>query len=177
MAAAEFLQRRYPLGIKNMSLQDFFCWVCFGLGPPFVADKKEMRWRIVVSVFSGACTATVVIVAIIFFSRTNFVQIDVAHASDVSAQSQALQSMTASMTELKRDNQIFRRSQVGTQIDATVHKVCKLIQALKLPNASPLLGDALATQQQILEGQKDQYEKLGGVYQDEPCDIVLLSGN
>ena len=160
-----------------MSLQDFFCWVCFGLVPPFVADKKEMRWRIVVSVFSGACTATVVIVAIIFFSRTNFVQIDVAHASDVSAQSQALQSMTASMTELKRDNQIFRRSQVGTQIDATVHKVCKLIQALKLPNASPLLGDALATQQQILEGQKDQYEKLGGVYQDEPCDIVLLSGN
>ncbi len=160
-----------------MGLEDIFSWFALGLVPPSTADKKEMRWRIAVSGFSGGITAVVVCAMVIFFGRFNFVQLDVAHASDLTIQAQAVQQVSRSVDELKADNRVFRRGQVEAQINMAALKVCKLIQALKTPKASPLLGDALATQQRILSGLKQQYSTLGGAYNDEACEIILLAGN
>jgi hypothetical protein len=160
-----------------MSLEDFFTWLALGLFPPRSTDPKEMRWRIAVSTFSGIAVATITLVAVIFFGRFGFVQLDVAHASDVVLQAKSIAQIDSAVNQLKSDNVDFRKGQLETQISRTALKVCKLIQALKDTKASPLLGDALATQQHILNDQKQQYMALGGTYQDESCDIILLAGN
>lgn len=160
-----------------MDFQDLVGWVALGLVPPRTDDPKEMRWRIVVSAFTGGIFAVVVIVGVIFFGRFNFVQLDVAHASDLMGQQRALEEVNNSVNQLKVDSTDFRKGQIETQLGRSELKVCKLIQALKLAGSSPLLGDALTTQQYVFNQLKGEYAKLGGIYREEPCDVVLLSGN